>query len=146
MGWRPGLGPRGKWVHLHPEGTLGLPATPGAALVGPSPRCPGPRLPPSWTLPGQEGLEGHTHREVGTAGTHCLQDACLVQLLCHVSHIKEAWKLWPWNRAHESWSGGGLKLWGVRGLLSRAEQVDRKAPGPGGGGGELTFPELGLRH
>lgn len=88
------------------------------------------------TLPGQEGLEGQAHREVGTAGTHRLQDVGLAQLLGHVSHVKEARKLWPPNRASESWSPGGA----AGGLLSRAGQVDGKALGPGAvGGGSSPF-------
>lgn len=104
--WRPGSGPQGKRVHFHPEGTPGLPATPGGPPYGSCVRALGFLHP--GTLPGQEGLEGQAHGEVGTTGTYCLQDARLVQLLCHVSHIKEARKLWPWNRGSE-------KLWGVRG-------------------------------
>lgn len=69
---------------------------------------PGPEVPAPWgcphpgPLPGQEGLERHANGEVGTAGTHGLQDARLAQLLCHVTHIKEARKLWPRGRAKES--------------------------------------------
>lgn len=48
---------------------------------------------PQGPEPGQEGLEGYPYWEVGVAGTHSLQDTCLAQLLCHVSHIKKAWKL-----------------------------------------------------
>lgn len=59
-------------------------------------------------LPGQEGLEGDAHRKVGTAGAYGLQDASLAQLLCHMSHIKEAWDLWP----ETEWMRGAVKgLW-----------------------------------
>lgn len=101
-GWKADLRSLGKWVHLHPEGTPGLPAAPvGPGLEVPEFGCPHPAA-----LPGQESLKGHTHGEVGTAGAHRLQDACLEQLLCHMFHVKEARKLWPRDRANESWGQG----------------------------------------
>lgn len=105
----------------------------------------GPWLPHSGALPGQEGLEGDAHWEVGTAGTYSLQDACLAQLLCHMSHIEEARKLWPWDRA----TGTGVKELKA---VGKAGQSARRGQGQGSGRlwgrelGELTFPGLGLRQ
>lgn len=127
-GW--GLGPVLGRVSPSPIGR-----TPRAAghsrglLVSPALRC--------WAPPGQEGPKGHTHGEVGTAGAHGLQYGCLVQLLCHMSHVKEAWKLWPQDRAKDSWS---------QGAWSCAEGGAARGRVPRPVAGELTFPGLGLRH
>lgn len=43
---------------------------------------------------------------MGTPGAYDLQDASLVQLLRHMSHIKEAWELEARDTAKESWSQG----------------------------------------
>lgn len=76
-------------------------ARPSWETVSPDHKVPGLWL-PSEALPGQECLEGHAHREVGTAGADGLQDARLVQLLRHMSHIKEALDLGP-ERGSERW-------------------------------------------
>lgn len=49
-------------------------------------------------------MEGHSYGEVGTSGAYDLQDASLTQLLCDMSHIKEAWELGARDTAKESWS------------------------------------------
>lgn len=68
--------------------------------------APGTQFPHYRILPGQEELEGHSHREVGTSDAYDLQDASLVQLLCHMSHIKEAWELEARDAAKKSWNQG----------------------------------------
>lgn len=103
--------------------------------------CPHPGA-----LPGQEEPEGHTDGEIGAAGTHSLQDARLAQLLCHVPHIKEARKLWPWGQSPgqlESGAGGSSKR-GGRG--AGHEEGEGGCEGQGQALRELTFPGLGLRH
>lgn len=79
-------------------------------------------------LPGQEEPEGHTDGEIGAAGTHSLQDARLAQLLCHVPHIKEARKLWPWGQSPgqlESGAGGAQSV-GAEGQGTRRVRVAAK--------------------
>lgn len=61
-------------------------------------------LPHHGILPCQKDLEGHSYGEVGTSGAYDLQDASLTQLLCDMSHIKEAWELGARDTAKESWS------------------------------------------
>lgn len=61
-------------------------------------------LPHHGVLPCQKDLEGHSYREVGTSGAYDLQDTSLTQLLCHVSHVEEAWELGARDTATESWS------------------------------------------
>lgn len=74
------------------------------------------REPHPGALPVQESLEGHAHREVGAAGAHSLQDTGLVQLLCHVPHIEEAWELWPETEPARS---------GVKGFRTEGEGPSR---------------------
>lgn len=107
--------------------------------------CPHPGA-----LPGQEGLEGYPYWEVGAASTDSLQDTCLAQLLCHVSHIKKAWKLWPWDRAMTA-GVKGLKLWGNQDRKQAGRRRAEKGRAGVGGLlgqelGQLTLPGLGLRH
>lgn len=78
---------------------------------------------------------------MGASGAYDLQDASLVQLLCHVSHIKEAWELGARDTAEESWH-----------QVSRAERrgSQRREGAEKGrsevGERELTFPGVGLRQ
>lgn len=116
--------------------------SPQGALPGVlSPRC---------ASPGQEGLEGHAHWEVDAAGTHGLQDACLAQLLCHVPHIEEARKLWPWDRAMRAGGKGPTAAGNAGQGTSREGDREKGRAGVGGLRGQelrqLTFPGLGLRH
>lgn len=77
---------------------------------------------------------------MGTPGAYDLQDASLVQLFCHMSHIKEAWELEVRDTAKESWSQG------IRADRVSEEGRTEESRPRGGWGRELTFPGVGLRQ